>query len=231
MEVTTKPDHADLLKRVSQLEVDLKKSNRALRENDRRFRLLFKEARDMILIHGYTKEGLPGPFVEANAVACTRLGYTRKEMLRLSVRDIVIEDEIKDIASTSKQLSDQRSLLFEKTFKSKSGELINVEINARLFYMQNKKFTLSISRDITSRKQHEQENEKLIADLQKALAEVKRLSGLLPICSHCKKIRDDQGYWRQLEAYIQEHSEAQFSHGICQECMEKFFPELTEGDE
>ena len=61
-------------------------------------------------------------------------------------------------------------------------------------------------------------------DLEKALAKVKTLSGLLPICSHCKKIRDDKGYWNQIESYIQKHSEAEFSHGICQECAKKYYP-------
>ncbi|MBW6486369.1 MAG: hypothetical protein K0B01_09495 [Syntrophobacterales bacterium] len=52
------------------------------------------------------------------------------------------------------------------------------------------------------------------------------MSGMLPICSYCKKIRDDKGYWNQLEAYIHDHSEAQFSHGICPECARKYFPEI-----
>jgi hypothetical protein len=63
-------------------------------------------------------------------------------------------------------------------------------------------------------------------DLEKALAKVKTLSGLLPICSHCKKIRDDKGYWNQIESYIQKHSEAEFSHGICRECAKKYYPEF-----
>ncbi len=62
--------------------------------------------------------------------------------------------------------------------------------------------------------------------LEKSLNEVKKLSGLLPICSHCKKIRDDKGYWNQIEEYIQKHSEAQFSHGICKECAKKHYPDL-----
>jgi hypothetical protein len=62
------------------------------------------------------------------------------------------------------------------------------------------------------------EKSKAIADLQEALAKVQILSGFLPICSSCKKVRDDRGYWNQIEAYISEHSEAEFSHGICPEC-------------
>lgn len=64
--------------------------------------------------------------------------------------------------------------------------------------------------------------------LQKALAEIKQLSGLLPICASCKKIRDDQGYWSQIETYIAEHSEAEFSHGLCPDCGKKLYPELYE---
>ena len=65
-------------------------------------------------------------------------------------------------------------------------------------------------------------------NLQKAMAEVKSLSGLLPICSHCKKIRDDSGYWNQMESYISQHSGAQFSHGICEECLQKHYPEYAD---
>jgi hypothetical protein len=63
--------------------------------------------------------------------------------------------------------------------------------------------------------------------LEDALSRVKTLQGLLPICSYCKKIRDDRNYWQQVEGYISDHSEAQFSHGICPECYARFVqPEL-----
>ncbi len=68
--------------------------------------------------------------------------------------------------------------------------------------------------------------ENIICDLEKAMSEIKTLSGLLPICSHCKKIRDDKGYWNQIESYIHEHSEAEFSHSICQECAKKHYPDF-----
>ena len=74
------------------------------------------------------------------------------------------------------------------------------------------------------RKQDEAERDQLIKELQKVLAQVKTLSGMLPICSGCKKIRDDQGYWNRIETYISEHSDAQFSHGICPDCAKKYFP-------
>jgi sigma-B regulation protein RsbU (phosphoserine phosphatase) len=73
----------------------------------------------------------------------------------------------------------------------------------------------------------ERERDQLIIQLKEALSKVKRLSGLLPICQHCKKIRDDKGYWNQIENYIQQHSEADFSHSICQECAQKYYPDLN----
>lgn len=82
-----------------------------------------------------------------------------------------------------------------------------------------------LNKEISARIKIEKEREKLIHDLRQASFEVKILSGLLPICSHCKKIRDDKGYWNNIEAYIHEHSEAKFSHGICQECAKKHYPD------
>lgn len=75
--------------------------------------------------------------------------------------------------------------------------------------------------DITDRRQAEEERVRMISDLQKALADVRKLSGLIPICASCKKIRDDKGFWNHLESYIRSHSEAEFSHGICPDCMRK----------
>ena len=86
-------------------------------------------------------------------------------------------------------------------------------------------------RDITKRKQVEKERDRVILDLQKALAEVKTLSGLLPICSHCKNVRDDKGYWNKIETYIHKRSGAEFSHGICPECAKKYYPDFDLSDE
>jgi hypothetical protein len=79
--------------------------------------------------------------------------------------------------------------------------------------------------DITDRKREEEEREELVKELQDALAKVKTLSGFLPICSSCKKIRNDTGYWNQIEAYIGDHSETEFSHSICPECIKELYPE------
>jgi hypothetical protein len=82
--------------------------------------------------------------------------------------------------------------------------------------------------DITAHRRSEAERERLIGELQETLAHVKTLHGLLPICASCKKIRDDHGYWSQIEAYVENHTEALFTHGICPDCAKKALPEAND---
>ena len=77
------------------------------------------------------------------------------------------------------------------------------------------------------RKKNEQEKNRLIRELQDALAEIKTLRGIVPICSHCKRIRDDQGAWKQMEVYISEHTDAEFSHGLCNDCLKTYYSAYT----
>jgi len=88
--------------------------------------------------------------------------------------------------------------------------------------------TISISRhkDLMELRRLNKEIESKNKELKKAFAEIKILQGFLPICSACKKIRDDKGYWNQIESYIRDHSEAEFTHGICPDCIEKLYPDL-----
>jgi PAS domain S-box-containing protein len=81
--------------------------------------------------------------------------------------------------------------------------------------------------DISERKQATAEREKLILDLQKALDDVKTLQGLLPICAGCKKIRDDKGYWNTIESYLSEHTDAEFTHGLCPDCITRLYPDYA----
>jgi hypothetical protein len=85
----------------------------------------------------------------------------------------------------------------------------------------------AIVRDITQLKREEQERLKLIQELTEALSQVKTLSGLLPICASCKKIRDDRGYWQQVETYLKERSNVDFTHGICPECIQRLYPDVS----
>jgi len=86
---------------------------------------------------------------------------------------------------------------------------------------------IGIALDITEQKRLEEQREQLIEELRNALTDIKTLRGLLPICAWCKKIRDDRGYWTQIEQYIRAHSEAEFTHGICPECRQKLNQELS----
>lgn len=90
---------------------------------------------------------------------------------------------------------------------------------------------VGISRDITQLKKVEQEREALIDELQEALASVKTLKGLLPICANCKKIRNDKGYWEVVESYVMKHSDATFTHGLCPDCQKLLYPDFTKKDE
>jgi len=83
---------------------------------------------------------------------------------------------------------------------------------------------LTLKQEMDCRKEREAELRRSNEDLQRALKEVKVLRGLIPICASCKKIRNDGGFWQQLEEYLGEHSEAEFSHGLCQPCIKKLYP-------
>ena len=80
--------------------------------------------------------------------------------------------------------------------------------------------------DISEKKQIEQDREKLIGKLQDALDHIKTLRGIIPICAACKNIRDDKGFWHQVETYVREHSEASFTHSICPSCAKRLYPDL-----
>ena len=87
----------------------------------------------------------------------------------------------------------------------------------------------SVARDVTERKRAEQERERLVTELQAALAEVRTLRAFLPICSYCKRIRDDENYWHAVESYISTHTATRFSHGICPTCYaEQVEPQLND---
>ncbi len=87
---------------------------------------------------------------------------------------------------------------------------------------------IRIKRAEDALRQKKSEQQKLILELQEALAEIKTLKGFIPICASCKKIRDDEGYWNQLEAYISKHTDAIFTHSICPQCAEKYKADLEE---
>jgi len=114
----------------------------------------------------------------------------------------------------------------ERTVPTGRGERY-IEITSSLLKDSEGKVIAGIEvvRDVTERKRLEAEREKLIADLREALEKIKTLKGLIPVCAWCKKVRDDKGYWEELEHYIREHTDADFTHGICPDCLKEYDPE------
>ena len=110
---------------------------------------------------------------------------------------------------------------------TKGGLEFPLELSISSWQVRGKIYYTGIIRDSSQRKQIEAERNQLIKSLQDSLAKIKTLSGMLPICASCKNVRDDKGYWNQIETYIHNHSEAQFTHGICPECAKKLYPDYV----
>ena len=119
---------------------------------------------------------------------------------------------------------------YEVSLLTREGNRVAMEVKPCVIQYQGQPATMVVMRDISRRKQVEEERENLITELREALAEVKTLRGFLPICSHCSRIRDEDGGWQILEKYIQERSEAKFSHSLCPECIQEFYPDLDDED-
>jgi PAS domain S-box-containing protein len=200
--------------------VELKRVGMALTASEKKYRMLYDSAIDAIFI-----ADVDGMIIDVNRTAHERLGYAREEMLALHVSRLDPPDYAVQVGVRIEQLQQQGHLTFESAHRRKDGTIMPVEINARIIDYDGRRAIFSIARDITDRKQAEQEREKLIAELQQALAEIKTLHGILPICSSCKKIRDDKGAWQHLETYISRHTEAEFTHGLCADCAKKLYPE------
>ncbi len=111
----------------------------------------------------------------------------------------------------------------QEAFAAGAIDYINKPVNS-IELLARVSSALTLKREMDCRKAREMELRRSNEELQKALREVKVLRGLVPICSSCKKIRNDHGFWQQLEEYIQEHSEAEFSHGLCAPCIKKLYP-------
>lgn len=174
-----------------------------------------------------------------------RITYVNPAFLRMfeySEKEEVLGNDAADFFACKevKSLSDVRAIIDltqaateEFTVLRKDGTKFYVEVSCS--NVANDKGNVSGRMasfvDITQRKHMELERETLVAQLQSALAKVKTLRGLVPICASCKKIRDDKGFWHQVEAYIQDHSDAVFSHGICPDCALKLYPDLCKQEE
>lgn len=192
--------YARVNKRLS-LEINERKQvEESLRESEIRFRSLSEATFEGIIISD--KEVI----IDANHVANTMFGYSHHEMLGMKIINLLAHKSM----GNNDQILNEDEKSSELLGLNKDGTEFPLEAHTKMYTNINKQGRVTAFRDLTDKK--------------KAEEEIKILKGIVPICSHCKKIRDDKGYWTQIESYISKHSQAEFSHGICQECLEKYYP-------
>jgi len=198
-----------------------------LRETAKQYRMLFESAGDSIFIL-QASGSEPGRIIAANRAAARAHGYTIQELLSMKISDLDTEESARNVPERIEQIMRGEWIKFEADHARKDGSEFPVEVNAGMMEIEGTPYILAFDRDISDRKQAEKEREDLILVLRQALENIQTLHGLLPICAWCKKVRDDSGYWKQVEDYIEERSHATFTHGICPECLKKADPALYE---
>ena len=165
--------------------------------------------------------------IDVNPQFVKCFGYMLDEVYGKSIDELIIPPGMQKEASSLSDKTGEGNVYKDAYRKRKDGSLVPVSISAAPIIIDGiHTGTFVIYKDISIQKKAEDEREKLIGKLQKALDEVETLGGLIPICSHCKKVRDDSGYWDQVEDYISKRSNANFSHGICPDCMKKYYPKI-----
>lgn len=204
---------------------DLKEAQEKLRQSEENYRHMVEEASDVV----YTTSA-DGNFTYVNPVASRLTGYSEEELLGMHFSSLVVPEWRQRVRRFYLRQAARKAQETHLEFPilTRSGETRWIDQTVTLFVNSDGNVTgfQGIARDVTQRKRVEQEREQLIHDLQDALAKIKTLSGLLPICANCKKIRDDNGYWNQIEAYIRKHSYADFSHSLCPDCARVLYADL-----
>lgn len=192
------------------------------RKNEARYRLLFENSTDGILLT------VPdGRIFDANPSACSILGRTREQIIAAG-REGILDTSDPDLGRMLEERRITGKIHCELTARHTDGTVFPMEISSAIFRdAEGSEFTCIIFRDISLRKQAQAERERLIAELTDALGKVKLLTGLLSICSSCKRIRDEEGHWERMEVYIRDRSAADFSHGLCPDCLKKLYPDYV----
>jgi PAS domain S-box-containing protein len=160
-----------------------------------------------------------GYFKRLNPAWERTLGYTREELMSKPFIEFVHpDDRERTLNQNGAVRGGGQALGFENRYVCKDGSYRWLLWNAAPDREHG--VIYAVARDMTERKRAEDERDRMLLELQTALAEVKSLQEILPICSYCKKIRDDENYWQTVEGYISTHTGATFSHGICPTCYE-----------
>ncbi|BDU75379.1 PAS domain-containing protein [Mesoterricola sediminis] len=172
-----------------------------------------------------------GTYRYVNRAFSTPFGRQPHEVIGRRIHDLFspVEAE-KRMAVVRRAFATAQQIVFDVRVPTPAGDTFYItSVKPILDAAGQVASVVCISKDITARKKVEQERVELIRSLQAALQEVRTLTGLLPICSYCKKVRDDDGYWTQIESYIRSHSQADFTHGICPDCRTEHFHEVPPG--
>jgi len=168
-----------------------------------------------------------GRFKRLNPAWEKTLGFAREELMSRPFIEFVHPDDRERTLQQNRQVrSGGQALSFENRYACKDGSYKWLLWNATQDF--GRQVIYGVARDVTERKRAEQEREALLQQLQVALAEVKTLRDFLPICSYCKRIRDDKNYWESVDAYISKHTNTRFSHSICPACSAKMIEQLNE---
>jgi PAS domain S-box-containing protein len=217
---------AEMQQRIAELEKvasERRLIEEKLQVSEIRYRRLFETAQDGILI----LDADTGNILDVNPFLMDMLSYSFQEFVGKKLWEIGSFKDIEESKAAFTELQNKKYIRYEKLpLETKDGRRINVEFVSNVYKVDHTNIIQCNIRDITLRARLEAERENLILELKKALSEIKTLSGLLPICAYCKKIRNDEGYWEQIEGYIKERSLAEFSHGICPECMKQYYPNI-----
>lgn len=171
--------------------------------------------------------------IETNEVICTDEIYKIYEQLPIREKmdlstclSFYPPEARQTVEAALKQLAENGTPFdIEAPFVSATGKRIWIRAIGELDIRENKKILRGSFQDISDRKNYEFQLQKLIEELNHKIAEIKTLKGLIPICSYCKKVRNDSGSWDQIEKYVREHSDAEFTHGFCPDCIKKLYPE------
>jgi PAS domain S-box-containing protein len=159
-----------------------------------------------------------GYFKRLNPAWERTLGWTRSELMsRPFIEFVHPDDRERTLRQNSAVRSGGQALGFENRYLCKDGSFRWLLWNSTR--REDDRVIYAVARDITARKQAEDVRAHLVRELQASLAEVRTLREILPICSYCRKIRDDEDYWESVESYIAKHTKTRFSHGICPSCM------------
>ena len=184
------------------------------------YALIFQNSFDGLLL-----TAPDGSVLDANPAACRILGRTREEIVTEGRSGVIDASDPRLVPMVAERERTGKTH-GELSARRKDGSLFPIEVSSVVFHNPSGGLrTCIIIRDISERKAAENEREQLILQLKAAVEKVKTLSGLLPMCANCRKIRDQQGNWNSLEKYVREHSEADFTHGICPQCREALYPE------